>query len=115
MSDTVLAHSLIKEAFPESIYGNRKSALYAARRFLNKHTIKDITERRVRSLWENTARRVDGEELDALRKAQLRKLVHEQKQLRTRLDTLDQVLATINADEANQALSNGRQQPLEMG
>ncbi len=49
--------------------------------------------RRVRSIWEGTARRIDGEEKDALRRAKLEEARREQQLLRARLAELDAALA----------------------
>ena len=52
--------------------------------------------RRVRSIWEGTARRIDGEEKDALRRATLEEAKREQQFLRTRLAELDAAIAAVD-------------------
>ena len=57
-----------------------------------------MTVRRIRSIWEGTARRIDGEEKDALRLAQIEEARNEYQALRSRLASLEATLAV--ADEA---------------
>ncbi|MPR61326.1 hypothetical protein D7027_05780 [Ochrobactrum intermedium] len=93
MSDTTFSMNAIKEAFPVQRFGSVKSAQYEAFRFLSRCVDKDMTMRRVRSIWEGTARRIDGEEKDALRRAKLEEARREQQLLRARLAELDAALA----------------------
>lgn len=93
MSDAVTAQELVREVYSPKMYGSVKAALYQAFRDLNKRTTKQITERRIRSLWDGTAKRIDGEELDALRAQRAEHFQSEQIRLRQRLSELDEILA----------------------
>ncbi len=97
MSDTAFYSDLMREAFPRSRYGAAKTAIYAAYRFISPRVKKQFTERRARSIWEGTARRIDAEEADAIRTAQLEEARREQKELRNRLSELDATLAALDA------------------
>ncbi|KQV31119.1 hypothetical protein [Rhizobium sp. Root1204] len=93
MSDVFYAQNLFREAFPQRRYGSVKAALYEAHRFISRRVRKDFTERRVRSLWEGTAKRVDAEEMEALKAALMEEGHREQRELRARLASLDEKLA----------------------
>lgn len=93
MSDVFYAQHLFREAFPQRRYGSVKAALFEAHRFLSRRVRKDFTERRVRSLWEGTAKRVDAEEMEALKAALMEENRREQRELRARLASLDEKLA----------------------
>lgn len=104
MSDIAFAQELINEAFPRQKYGKASAAAYAAYRFLKPlvepRIERPFTERRVRSLYEGAARRVDGAELEALKAAKFQRMRDEQKELRERLSRLDVELAEISAELA---------------
>lgn len=99
ITDTTAAQSLFDEGFPARRYGSAKAAINAAYRFISNRVAKQFTYRRARSLKEGTARRVDSEEMDALRLAVLEENRREQQELRSRLAALDKILA--NAVEAS--------------
>lgn len=98
VSDTAFYSDLIQEAFPRKRYGGAKAAIYAAYRYIAPKVTKEFTERRARSIWEGTARRIDAEESTVLHKAQIEEAKREQRELRERLARLDTALAV--ADEA---------------
>lgn len=117
MSDVAFAQELINEAFPRHRYGKASAAAYAAYRFLKPlvepRIERPFTERRVRSLYEGAARRVDGAELEALKAAKFERMRSEQTELRERLSRLDVELAAISAELAgrkgrNQSKAAGR-------
>ena len=85
MSDICVAQSLLRDAFPSRRYGKVEAAFYEAHKFISRRVRKDFTMRRVRSIWEGTARRIDSEEMDALREAVKEEARREQIELRTRL------------------------------
>lgn len=97
MSDVYFAQSIFREAFPQRRYGSVKAALYEAHRFLSRRVRKDFTERRVRSIWEGTAKRIDAEEMEALKAALLEEATREQNELRARLASLDEKIAAFEA------------------
>ncbi|MGQ3213804.1 MAG: hypothetical protein ACT6T2_22175 [Shinella sp.] len=66
MSDICAAQNLLRDAFPVRRYGKVEAAFYEAHRFISRRVRKDFTIRRVRSIWEGKARRIDSEEMDAL-------------------------------------------------
>lgn len=97
MSDVFQAQALLKTAFPPRRYGKLDNVFYEATRFVNKHVNKHFTLRRARSIWEGTARRIDSEEMEALRLAQIEETRREQRDLRARLAALDEMLANVDA------------------
>lgn len=98
VSDTAFYSDVMREAFPRHRYGGAKAAIYAAYRYIAPKVTKQFTERRARSIWEGTARRIDAEESAVLIKAQVEEARREQRELRERLARLDTALAM--ADEA---------------
>ena len=107
VSDTAYLSNLMREAFPRTRYGGAKTAIYAAYRYIAPKVKKDFTERRARSIWEGTARRIDAEEADVLKRAQIEEARREQRELRERLARLDTALAVADEDfhcEARAAL-----------
>lgn len=98
MNDTLRAQQLFLEAYPEIRYGSVKELYRQAHKFISKHVTKELTFRRIRSIKEGKARRIDGEELDALRLAVIEESKREQSELRARLAALDAKLARV--DEA---------------
>ena len=105
MSDVLYAGGLLREGFPRSRYGKVESIFYEACKFINKRVNKKVTIRRVRSIWEGTAKRIDSEEMDALREAVFEESKREQKELRARLAALDEMLANVSANAAGKALA----------
>ena len=97
MSDVFYAQNLFREAFPERRYGSVKAALYEAHRFLSRKVSKEFTYRRARSIHEGTARRIDAEEMEALKLALIEESKREQQNLRARLATLDEKIAAFEA------------------
>jgi hypothetical protein len=59
MSDTTFAQVTIKEAFPDARHGSVKAAQIAAYRFIRERVEKELTLRRVRSIWEGKAKRIE--------------------------------------------------------
>lgn len=115
MSDVAYAQGLFREAFPERRYGSVKSLLLEAQRFISRHVQKDFTHRRARSIWEGSARRIDSEEMDALRVAVLEESKREQRELRARLAALDAKLADADAHLARTSLAADRRQASRLG
>lgn len=103
MSDITFAQQTIREAFPRERHGSVFAAQLEAYNFLKRHVAKPITLRRVRSLWEGAAKRLDGEEKDALRRAKIEEARREQERLRQRLSELDETLALLDAAMAREA------------
>lgn len=64
-----------------------------------------FTLRRVRSIHEGNARRIDGAEFDALDLAIIKEAHNEQERLRTRLALLDERIAAFDAKMAEQAMA----------
>lgn len=108
MSDVAYAQGLFREAFPERRYGSVKSLLFEAQRFISNRVRKDFTHRRARSIWEGSARRIDSEEMDALRMAVLEESRREQRELRARLAALDAKLASVDALEVGAPVAADR-------
>ena len=98
MDDVLHARELLRHGFPETRYGSVKGLLYEAQRYISRKVKKEFTHRRTRSIWEGTARRIDSEEMDALRLAVIEESKREQHELRARLASLDAMLASV--DEA---------------
>lgn len=105
MCDTAYHMNLMREAFPRERYGGAKSAIYAAFRYMSPKVHKPFTERRARSIWEGTAKRIDAEESAVLKKAALEGARREQAELRERLARLDASLAAYGEDQAGETLA----------
>src|SRR5688572_17214193 len=98
VSDTAYHSDLIREAFPKTRHGGAKPAIFAAYRYIAPKVTKKFTERRARAIWEGTARRIDAEEANALRLAQIEEARREQYELRQRLARLDTALAMVDEE-----------------
>lgn len=96
MSAAIEAKGLMRQAWPMARYGKLESVFYEAVKFMRPRVeSKDFTYRRARSIWEGTARRVDSDEMDALRAAKFEESKIEQQQLRARLASLDEAIAAF--------------------
>lgn len=100
MSDVCLAQDLMRGAFPKSRYGKVESVFYEARKFISPRVRKEFTLRRVRTIWEGKARRIDSEEMEALKAALFEEHQREQRELRARLASLDEKLAAFDQRQA---------------
>lgn len=115
MSDVFYAQNLFREAFPESRYGSVKAALYAAHRTLSRKLAKEFTYRRARTIHEGKARRIDAEEMEALKAAINEEARREQIELRARLAALDEKIASFSQRTASEALAKNRRHSDHMG
>lgn len=115
MSDVLETHALFIQAFPERRYPSVKDMLCAAVLDMNRRVSKKFTYRRARTIWEKTARRIDGEEKDALRQAIIEENRREQKELRARLAALDEELAAFDQELPGSALAAHRAQAGGLG
>lgn len=115
MSDTLYAQNLFSEAFPKWRYGSVKAMVREAHTFIGRRVVKDFTYRRARSIWEGKARRIDGEELDALRAAVFEETRREQRELRARLGALDEMLARVDEAFHGETLAAIREQTRGLG
>lgn len=115
MSDTAYAQEIFNEAFPVHRHGSVKGALYAAYRFMQPKLTKDFTPRRARALRDGKARRIDAEEMAALRLAQIEEARNEQRELKARLARLDAALALLDADTAGGAVAAQGERTVRLG
>lgn len=115
MSDVDFAQNLFREAFPESRYGSVKTLIFEAQRFINRHVKKDFTHRRARSIWEGTVRRIDNEEIEALKLARLEESKREQIELRARLAALDAAFAAMGTPASSRAMAAESPQESRVG
>lgn len=115
MSDTAFMQNNLPEVFNPRRYGSVKAAQIAAYDFMKGRVSKDLKLRRVRQLWEGRATRVDGEEKDALRHAQIEEARNEYKALRRRLEHLETFLAVADQARAGAPLDEGRRAQSELG
>lgn len=109
MSDTAFMQNNLPEVFSPRRYGSVKAAQIAAYDFMKGRVSKDLKLRRIRQLWEGKASRVDGEEKDALRQAQIEEARNEYKALRNRLDRLETFLAVADQTTVGAPLVEGRE------
>jgi hypothetical protein len=99
MSDVLEAQALFRQAWPEWRFGGSvKAMITEAYRFMSPKLDKTLTYRRVETIWQAKARRIDGEEKDVLRLAVLQEHRREQAEIRARLAYLDERLANVDAD-----------------
>lgn len=96
MNDVLEAQQLFSEAFPRWRYSSVKDMVNAAYRSISPKVTKEFTYRRVETIWQGKARRIDGEEKDALRLAVIEEHRREQQEIRARMATLDARLADID-------------------
>lgn len=115
MNDVLEANQLFQQAFPIRRYGSVKEMINAAVRFVSPRVGKDFTHRRARSIWEATARRIDGEEKDVLRLAVIEEDRREQREIRARLAALDARLASVDEAFHGPALEALREQARGLG
>lgn len=97
MTPALAAKGLIRKAWPLGRYGKLENVVHHVVRFMTGRVTKDFTPRRARAIWEGAARRIDSEEMDALREALIEEQRSEAKELRARLAALDQILAAHGA------------------
>lgn len=108
------AQRTFRDAWPLERYGKLDNVFYEAVRFISPRVTKPFTARRARSIYEGTARRIDSEEMDALREAEREQARIEQKELRARLALLDEKISALEAaahrqDMAGSIKEMGRQ------
>lgn len=107
MDDVMRAQTLLHQAFPDLTHegkGRVERAMLDAWAFLRPRVEPRInrrfTLRRVRALHEGAAKRVDGAELNALEQAKIEEARRERARIRNRLDSLERMLAAVDADLA---------------
>ncbi|ANL02671.1 hypothetical protein [Rhizobium phage RHEph18] len=108
MSAVFEAQETFRSAWPLRRYGKLDNVFYHAVRFISPRVQKEFTIRRARSIYEGTARRIDSEEMDALRAAVYEETRREQQELRTRLAELDEILAGDGAPKAGKTVAEAR-------
>jgi hypothetical protein len=108
MSTTLEASELFRNAFPVRRYGKLANVFYEARKFINPKVEKDFTLRRAKSIWEGTARRIDSDEMDAIRLAEIEEMRRERIEARARLADLDRKIALADQAHLSQAVEGGR-------
>lgn len=104
MSPSLSAKILMREAYPLPRFGKLDNVFYHAVRFISPRVTKDFTPRRARAIWEGAARRIDSEEMDALRAALIEESRREKEELRTRMAALDEKIAAFEAVVVRQAV-----------
>jgi hypothetical protein len=115
MSDTTFMQNNLPEVFSPRRYGSVKAAQIAAYDFMKGRVNKNLKLRRIRQLWEGKATRVDGEEKDALREAQIEEARNEHQALRQRLEQIEALLALADKAAARAPLDARRQSPSGLG
>lgn len=103
------AQRTFRDAWPLTRYGKLDNVFYEAVRFISPRVNKQFTARRARSIYEGTARRIDSEEMDALREAEREQARIEQRELRARLAALDEKLAAFDAVTTREEVAEARQ------
>jgi predicted DNA-binding protein (UPF0251 family) len=105
MSTVVEASDLFRRSFPLRRYGKLSNVFYHARRFIDPRVEKDFTLRRARSIWEGTARRIDADEMDALRLAEIEEMRRERQEAHARLADLDRKIAMADQAQARHSVA----------
>lgn len=83
MSSAETAQELIRSAFPTTRHGSVKASVWACYDRFRRHYAKvypelaNTTQRRIETLWQATARRVDWFEIAALQEENARRIAHE--------------------------------------
>lgn len=99
------AQKTFRDAWPLQRHGKLDNVFYEAVRFISPRVTKPFTARRARSIYEGTARRIDSEEMDALREAEREQARIEQRELRARLAALDEKIAGFEAAAHREAVA----------
>lgn len=99
MSTVCEARNEFLQAFPRHRYGKLDSLFYHAVRVIAPKVNKQFTVRRARSIYEGTARRIDSDEMDALRAARIEELKREHRETRARIEILDRKIASLGAGQ----------------
>lgn len=107
ISDTAIARDRMQEAFPKERHGSVYAAQYAAFSYLRGALEKSVTFRRARSIWEGTARRIDAEEAEALKRAKYEEAQRARHELTERLSRLDAEIAALRQEVAGR-MGNGQ-------
>ncbi len=115
MSDTLYMKENLPLVWSVERFWSVKAAQYAAYVFMKPRVVKDLKLRRIRQLWEGKAGRVDGEEKDAVRLAQIEEAKHERAALRARLDRLDGLLAAVDEEFHGPTIAILREQASRQG
>lgn len=105
ISDTISAQNMMQQAFPTRRTGSVKASVYEAYKLIRPMLVKEFTPRRARSIWEGTARRIDGEEIDALREAIKLEARREHEEISKRLAELDAAFALFDKGETCSSLA----------
>jgi hypothetical protein len=105
MSTVVEASELFRRSFPQKRYGKLSNVFYEARRFINPLVEKDFTLRRARSIWEGTARRIDSDEMDALRLAEIEEMKSARREAHSLVAELDRKIAMADQAHARRSLA----------
>lgn len=98
MSDTAFMQDTLKAIYTVQRFGSVKAAQTEAFNFIGARVKKKMTMRRVRAFFEGKAKIVHGEEKDAARAAQIEEAKRERTLLRSRLDSLDALLASVDEE-----------------
>ncbi|MNK73054.1 hypothetical protein D3C87_925420 [compost metagenome] len=106
MSPSLAAKNVMRDAYPLSRYGKLDNVFYHAVQFIRPRVTKEFTMRRARAIWEGAARRIDSEEMDALREALIEENIREQRELRQRLAALDASIATFHAAQTGRPVAS---------
>lgn len=118
-SDAMTAKRLFSQAFPAQRYGKIEVAIYEAYRFLKPlvepRIEREFTLRRVRSLHEGKAKRVDGAELDALQLAKIEEVRREYKDCKARLEKLEKAIAGLDTAPSLSPLAAYRAKANDLG
>lgn len=115
MSPTIAARDLMRDAWPIQRYGKLDNVFYHAVRFISPRVSKEFSPRRARSIWEGSARRIDSEEMDALRAALIEESRRETEELRARLAALDEKIAFFDAVLAGETLASSSREADRLG
>lgn len=115
VSDPVFVQNTLRSVYTIKRFGSVKAAQYEAWTFLRERVRKELKLRRVRHFFEGTAKRIDGEEKDAVRMAQIEEARNERTSLRARLDSLDALLAAVDEEFHGPTLAALRDQSRAAG
>jgi len=115
ISPTVEAKMLMRESWPPERYGKLDNVFYHARKFIRPRVQRDFTIRRARSIWEGTARRIDADEMDALRQAKIEEMKRAREEARALLAELDRKIAMADAAEARRSMARTGGDEASMG
>ena len=111
MSSVAEAHDIAQRVWDTKRTGSVKASVTAIKKFIEKRLSDEYLEkrpftyRRAETIWQGSLKRVDPEELDALRQAEIEEAWNEHRTITARLVELNAIIADADKAYHRQALA----------